>query len=76
MVRKKKVKDPFFEREATKYENPIPSREFILDFLKKRGKPQTMDEIIEALQLFNDEQKEAIETIRNNLADKVHNENF
>ena len=28
--------DPFQEREAEKYESPIPSREFILDLLSKR----------------------------------------
>lgn len=28
--------DPFQEREAEKYANPIPSREFILDHLAKR----------------------------------------
>ena len=28
--------DPFQEREAEKYANPIPSREFILEHLTKR----------------------------------------
>lgn len=28
-------KDPFQDREAEKYENPIPSREFILALLEK-----------------------------------------
>ena len=31
--------DPFQEREAEKYTNPIPSREFILEHLTKREKP-------------------------------------
>lgn len=31
--------DPFQEREAEKYANPIPSREFILEHLTKREKP-------------------------------------
>lgn len=30
--------DPFQEREAEKYANPIPSREFILEHLTKREK--------------------------------------
>ncbi len=34
---KAKGQDPHQKREAEKYENPIPSREFILDHLKKRG---------------------------------------
>ena len=29
-------KDPFQDRVAEKYENPIPSREFILALLEKR----------------------------------------
>lgn len=31
--------DPFQEREAEKYANPIPSREFIIEHLTKREKP-------------------------------------
>ena len=31
--------DPHFEREAAKYDKPIPSREFILEFLRERGQP-------------------------------------
>lgn len=30
--------DPFQEREAEKYANPIPSREFIIEHLTKREK--------------------------------------
>lgn len=31
--------DPFREREAEKYANPIPSREFIIEHLTKRENP-------------------------------------
>ena len=34
--------DPFQEREAEKYANPIPSREFIIEHLTKREKPLTV----------------------------------
>lgn len=37
--------DPFLEREAEKYANPIPSREFILEHLTKREKPANRDEL-------------------------------
>ena len=37
--------DPFQEREAEKYANPIPSREFILEHLTKREKPANRDEL-------------------------------
>ena len=34
-----KKNDPFQEREAEKYDNPIPSREFILAILKQNNVP-------------------------------------
>jgi len=52
--------DPFQEREARKYDNPIPSREFILQHLEKVGRPQMRDEIFEQLGLEGDEQYEAL----------------
>ena len=33
-----------WRREAQKYEHPIPSREFILDFLSERGRPAIAEE--------------------------------
>ncbi len=52
--------DPYAEREAQKYENPIPSREFIMALLEKRGKLMTRDQIAEALGLESEEQLEAL----------------
>ena len=46
-------KDPHAEREAQKYENPIPSREFILDLLKDRSGPATMKQLSFELGLFD-----------------------
>ena len=54
------VKDPHAKREAGKYENPIPSREFILAHLKKVEVPQKQWQIAESLALFSDEQKDAL----------------
>lgn len=53
-------KDPFQEREAEKYENPIPSREFILAHLEKREKPASRDDLAQELNLQGEEQLEAL----------------
>jgi ribonuclease R len=55
-----KSADPFFEREAAKYENPIPSREFILNFLEAQGEPANQEALTKALKLESPEQKEAL----------------
>ncbi|MCO7226455.1 ribonuclease R [Pleionea sp. CnH1-48] len=48
---KNKIRDPFREREAKKYENPIPSREFILEFLESHDGPARFNEIFSGLGL-------------------------
>ncbi|QHM72570.1 Ribonuclease R [Mixta intestinalis] len=53
-------KDPFQEREAEKYENPIPSREFILAHLEKREKPASREELAAEMNIQGDEQLEAL----------------
>ncbi len=52
--------DPHAEREANKYDNPIPSREFIIQLISDAGKPLTRKQIIEALDLQVPEQLEAL----------------
>ncbi len=52
--------DPFAERESQNYENPVPSREFILDFLGKAGVPMNRNDLFEALQLKGEEQYEGL----------------
>lgn len=59
-VRKKKIQDPFAEREATNYAHPIPSREFILEYLRNRGQPTRRADIIKELGLTSDEEQEAL----------------
>lgn len=59
MSKKTSVKDPFAAREAEKYTNPIPSREFILSLLEKKG-PQNYKKIFEFLKLQED-QAEALQ---------------
>ncbi|GAA3913732.1 ribonuclease R [Gibbsiella dentisursi] len=52
--------DPFLEREAEKYESPIPSREFILSHLAKRETPASRDELAKELDLTTEEKQEAL----------------
>jgi len=53
-------KDPFAEREAEKYENPVPSREYILSILSKKNYPLTLDHFTQHFQLTNEEDVEAL----------------
>lgn len=52
--------DPFLEREAEKYESPIPSREFILAHLAKRETPANREELAKELELTSEEHQEAL----------------
>jgi len=52
---KKNSTDPHFERESLKYDNPIPSREFILSFLESAGGPLKFLAIQNGLSLFDDD---------------------
>ena len=52
--------DPEAAREAEKYENPIPSRELILQHLSDRGSPASREQLLEELGLASEEQAEAL----------------
>lgn len=52
--------DPEAAREAEKYDNPIPSRELILQQLADRGSPASREELLEEFGLTTDEQIEAL----------------
>lgn len=54
------AKDPYAQREAEKYENPIPSRELILQLIEHTGKPLRREEIAEAFSLETEDQLEAL----------------
>jgi len=60
MSKKTSKKDSFAAREAAKYEHPIPSREFILDFLKQREKPANFTDLAEEFNLQDEEGLEAL----------------
>ena len=50
-------RDPYQAREAKKYANPIPSREFILGVMEEHGAPLRFDDLAEALALQQPDQE-------------------
>jgi ribonuclease R len=56
-----KSADPHRQREARKYANPIPSREFILETLASHGAPLAIDEVAAALALSDEQDLIALE---------------
>jgi ribonuclease R len=53
--------DPHRQREAKKYANPIPSREFILDTLTTLGAPAAFDDLAQVLELTDEQDLIALE---------------
>ncbi len=60
MPKSHKPKDPFAQREAENYANPIPSRELILEQLESIGKPASLEKLCGILQLFDEDEQEAL----------------
>ena len=60
MAKQPRKRDPHFRREAAKYKNPIPSREYILELLEQSDSPLNRDQIFRALRLTGVEQQEAL----------------
>jgi len=58
--KKKNNIDPHAKREAEKYTNPIPSREYIMDLLKRSKKTLTFEEIAKLLSISSPDQVEAL----------------
>ncbi len=52
--------DPHHAREAKQYDNPIPSREFILDHLAEYGAPLKRAELAKRLDLTSEDELEAL----------------
>ncbi len=49
--------DPFYEREAQRYEFPLPSREYIAQVLADEGRPLSFDELCGLLDIAKDERE-------------------
>jgi ribonuclease R len=58
--RDKTIQDPYAQRESQNYENPIASREYILEVLTQAGKPLDFTDILSLLDLTSEEQTEAL----------------
>ncbi|MGD8926147.1 MAG: ribonuclease R [Thioalkalispiraceae bacterium] len=56
----KSAQDPYAKREAAKYDNPIVSREFILEYLESVGLPLKLDEIASHFQIKSEEDRTAL----------------
>lgn len=54
------VSDPHANREADKYDNPIPSREYIIELLEAEQKPLRIKQIATLLDIEDDERFEAL----------------
>lgn len=53
--------DPFFEREKAKYEQPVASREFILQLLEKKGVPLSFLDICHLVKAKNEMDRIAVQ---------------
>ncbi len=56
----RRKRDPYQAREAKKYANPIPSREFIINVMEEHGAPLPFDDLAEALELSDPQQLDAL----------------
>lgn len=60
MIKKIDSSDPFYSREAGKYANPIPSREFIIQHLEKLGSPERYVNLVKVCNLQGKESRKAL----------------
>lgn len=60
MGKKNRKKDQYAEREAQKYEHPIVSREYIIDYLKEQDHPIRYEQLIEDFHLNTASDQEAL----------------
>ena len=60
MVKKFPPQDPNYAKELAKYDNPIPSREFILQTIRTHNAPMTKEEVFIALGITDETQQEAM----------------
>jgi len=57
---KKVTNDPFAKREASNYEHPVASREYLLAYLEQLGRPVTHSQLIKHLKLRRLEEREGL----------------
>ena len=54
------IVDPNYQQELEKYENPVPSREFILNTIREQNTPMSRDELLEVFHIYDEERIEGI----------------
>lgn len=52
--------DPNYQQEQAKYDNPIPSRDFILQIIREQNQPMSREEILALFNIQDDERAEGI----------------
>ncbi|KMK51912.1 exoribonuclease R [[Actinobacillus] muris] len=52
--------DPNYQQELEKYDNPVPSREFILQTIREYDAPMSKEELLAAFQIHDEARQEAI----------------
>ncbi|MEK6731915.1 MAG: ribonuclease R [Pseudomonadota bacterium] len=60
MTKNKRWRDPFAQRESEKYHHPIPSREYIADFLNKSNTPLLRAQIAQEFEISGEFEEEAL----------------
>ena len=60
MAKRRPHDDPYRDREAQKYQSPIPSREYILEKLTAKGSPASFTQIAALLKLSDEQDLEAL----------------
>ncbi len=54
------IVDPNYQQELEKYENPVPSREFILQTIREFDAPMKREELLEAFHIYDEERTEGV----------------
>ncbi len=60
MAKRRSKNDPYADREAQKYQNPIPSRELIMELLGEQDGPMKLPQIAQMLELSDEDDLEAL----------------
>lgn len=55
-----KQKDPHLNREQQQYASPVPSREYILNYLENRQRPASLNHLLEAFALHDEDEREGL----------------
>ena len=60
MVKRYRKKDPYHSREASEYDKPVASREYILQYLEEQGRPVTFRHLLAAFVIEDEDMQEGL----------------